>query len=637
MLGTRCATLGLLLGLLQTGCGGGGTATPTSASQLSTPQLKVKGVARAGTLALSGATLTVYAAAAAGQIPQSLGHALTDSTGSFELNVTCSMSATGSEQIYLSLSGGQIQGAPAANGAIRLMTFLGDCRQVPASVIVNELTSVAAAYALNAFINDDAIAGNVPGLPNAIATFASLVDAGTGALAASLPGAASCAGASPTTNCEAVEKLNTLADALAACVSSTGTNSAACTTLFRCATPGATDNGSMTCTPPSGVTSPTDTWQAITTIARNPGPVSASGLFGASSASAAYAPVLAAAPNDWALSLTYSGGGLSEPTGLAIDAAGNVWLANYNNAVSEFSPTGAALSPSGGYTGGGLEESFGIAIDGSGNVWVCNEQSPAVFNSALGSITELASDGTVLSGASGFAGGGLDFPEALMADAAGDIWIANYGNSTLTELTSDGTALSPESGFTGGGISFPVGIAADAAGNLWVANQGANRISAFTASGTVLSPAAGFTGGGLIVPQGIAVDQGSHIWVTNYYGDSVAEFTDQGTPLSSSMGYSGGGLAAPGGVAVDGAGQIWVANYAGGSVSELSGAQSNSPGSALSPAGGFVAKGLVQPFAVAIDPSGNLWVSNFGNDTLTRFIGIAVPVATPLLGVPHSP
>ena len=75
-----------------------------------------------------------------------------------------------------------------------------------------------------------------------------------------------------------------------------------------------------------------------------------------------------------------------------------------------------------------------------------------------------------------------------MADAAGDIWIANYGNSTLTELTSDGTALSPESGFTGGGISFPVGIAADAAGNLWVANQGANRISVFTASGTVLCP-----------------------------------------------------------------------------------------------------------------------------------------------------
>jgi len=46
---------------------------------------------------------------------------------------------------------------------------------------------------------------------------------------------------------------------------------------------------------------------------------------------------------------------------------------------------------------------------------------------------------------------------------------------------------------------------------------------------------------------------------------------------------------------------------------------------------------LLQPFAVAIDPSGNLWVSNFGNDTVTKFISIAAPVATPMIGGPHSP
>jgi streptogramin lyase len=629
------ACFAALLSLQLAGCGGGGPGptAPASVEQPAAQQVKILGVVRAGSLAVRGASLTVYASAASGQMPQFLGKASSDSTGAFELNLTCSTGAANSEQIYLSLSGGETQATndtPASNPAIRLMAILGPCNDAPKAITVNELTTVAAAYALNAFVNGDAISGNAPGLPNAIATAASLVDPGSGALAASLPSAASCTSAGPTDNCEAVEKLNMLADALGACVSSASANSAACTALFSCAAPGATDNGSGPCIPPSGVTAPTDTWQAITTIARNPGLVSITGVYRASIACTEYATVAAAAPNDWALSLTYSGGGLSEPTALAIDAVGDVWLANYNNAVSEFSPTGVAMSPAGGYVGGGLEESFGITIDAAGHVWVCNEQSPATFNSALGSITELASDGTVLSGANGFAGGGLNFPEALTADAAGNIWITNYGNSTLTEFASDGTALSPGFGFTGGGLSFPVGIAADAKGNLWVADQGANRISAFTASGAAFSPAAGFMGGGLTVPQGIVVDQGGHVWVTNYYGDSVTEFSDQGASLSSTR-------REPGGIAVDGAGQVWVANYGGGSISELSGAQSDSPGSARSPASGFTANALLQPFAVAIDPSGNLWVSNFGNDTVAKFIGIAVPVATPMIGVPHSP
>jgi DNA-binding beta-propeller fold protein YncE len=58
---------------------------------------------------------------------------------------------------------------------------------------------------------------------------------------------------------------------------------------------------------------------------------------------------------------------------------------------------------------------------------------------------------------------------------------------------------------------------------------------------------------------------------------------------------------------------------------------------ARSPATGCRAEALQQPFALAIDPSGNLWVTNFGNDSLTEFIGIAAPVATPVIGAPHAP
>jgi hypothetical protein len=584
-----------MLFLIACGSGASGSAAPVSSPQTATQpvtlaaQVKLKGVVLAGAAPLAGTSVTLYAAASPGQMPQSLAHALSDSSGAFELTATCPSGAASTAPLYLRASGGQISGAgiaqPDTNPAIELVAVLGTCDEVPATVTVNELATIATAYALNAFISGNEIAGNAPGLPNAAAAAASLVDRSSGTLAASLPSAAACSGATPAANCETVAKLDALANALNACLASGNSSSEACAALFSCATPGAAADGSAPCTLPSGATSPTDTWEAITSIARYPGLISASGLYAAASSSVEHAPVPTSAPSDWTLSLTYTGGGLSEPTALAVDAGGNVWVANYNNAVSEFSPTGAALSPSGGYTGGGLEESFGIAIDATGHVWVCNEQSSATFNAGLGSITELGADGTILSGASGFDGGGLDFPEALMVDANGQIWVANYGNSTLTALASNGMAISPASGFTGGGLSFPVGLAADAAGNIWVANQGAGQISAFSEAGAALSPATGYTGGGIIVPQGIATDQHGDVWVSNYYGDSGA----------------------------------------------------SAPGSALSSAKGFTASALMQPFAVAIDPSGNLWVTNFGSDSVTEFIGIAAPVKTPLIGVPNSP
>jgi hypothetical protein len=629
----------LAFGLSACGYGVSGGAVNLDAS-LATP-LSLRGTVRTGSVPLGGANLALYAlTTGSGQGPQLVAQGVSDATGAFELTGGCPSSSPSTTWIYITASGGQAQtgnnSQDASNAAIELVAMLGSCANLPAGVTVNELTTIAAAYALNAFITGDAIDGGTPGFPNAISTAMLLVDPDTGALGGSLPTAQVCAGNAPPFNCEAVSELNVLANALAACTASASSTASACAALMACSTANAVDNGAGSCTAPDA-TLPATIWQAILSIARNPGLVSSSGLFSIAAASNIYGPAPSAAPNDWALSLTHAGGGLSEPTALAIDGSGNIWLANYNNAVSEFSPTGAALSPTGGYTGAGLEESFAIAIDAAGHVWVCNEQSSDTVNSGLGTLTELASDGTVLSGATGFTGGGLDFPVAMAPDLAGHVWVTNFGNSTLSEFGGDGAVLSPATGFTGGGLSFPAGLSLDAAGNVWVADQGANQISAFSATGTALSPSSGYTGGGLDVPQGVAADASGHVWVSNYYSSSVSEFNSQGVPLSPAGGYGGGGLATPAGIAIDGAGNVWVANYETASVSELAGAQSTAPGSALSPVAGFTAPALLQPFAVAIDPSGNLWVSNFGNDTVTEFIGIAAPVRTPLIGVPRAP
>jgi hypothetical protein len=120
------------------------------------------------------------------------------------------------------------------------------------------------------------------------------------------------------------------------------------------------------------------------------------------------------------------------PTSVAVDSADNVWSANfYANSVGLVSPAGTVLSGSG-YTGGGMNAPRSIAVDGSGNAWVVSEHGPSLaeFSSASS-----ANYGTLLSPSSGWgADAKLLEPYSLAIDAAGNIWVSNYGNNTLTEF-----------------------------------------------------------------------------------------------------------------------------------------------------------------------------------------------------------
>lgn len=84
-----------------------------------------------------------------------------------------------------------------------------------------------------------------------------------------------------------------------------------------------------------------------------------------------------------------------------------------------------------GFTGGGLSNPSAIAIDGSGNVWVADEFS--------GSISEFNSSGTAISGSNGYTGyaatgSTLDNPYAIAIDGSGNIWVPSYSANTLTEF-----------------------------------------------------------------------------------------------------------------------------------------------------------------------------------------------------------
>jgi streptogramin lyase len=120
------------------------------------------------------------------------------------------------------------------------------------------------------------------------------------------------------------------------------------------------------------------------------------------------------------------------PTSVAIDGADNVWSANfYANSVGLVSAAGTVLSGSG-YTGGGMNAPRAIAVDGSGNAWVASERGPSLaeFSSASN-----ANHGTLLSPSAGWGGDAkLLEPYSLAIDAAGNVWVSNYGSNMLTEF-----------------------------------------------------------------------------------------------------------------------------------------------------------------------------------------------------------
>jgi hypothetical protein len=574
----------------------------------------------AGTQPIVGAVVQLYAAGTTGNGASATalltGALTTDATGSFA--VPASYSCPGSSsQLYLLVHGGTVGTAPA-NSAITLATAIGQCSQVTTSsqFVVNEVTTAAAVWGLSQFLatggNIGASATNSKGLSNAFATVANLASPATG----TSPGATF-----PSTGKSPAAKLNTLANLLNTCT--TSVDGVACNKLLAAATP-------------NGASAPGNTLDAAFNLIRNPA-LNVSALYTQAATSSAFTPALASAPSDWTLFVNYTGGGMFAPGALGVDSTGNIWVSNYSDptgvfgVASKFSPIGAPIFPSG-INANGLKNSYGLAIDASDNVWIPYQSSALAVNGGYGSVSVLNSSGQSISGSTGFSSGVLDYPTAAAIDTNGNAWIVNYGNASVTLLSSTGQPLSGIiSGYTAPSFAFVASVAVDANHNAWIGNQNDDVITRISSDGTKSLRVSCCNG-----PNGLAIDQSGYIWAANYYSDSVSRISSDGAVVSSNI--TGGGIVHPQGTAVDGSGNIWIANFRGPSLSQLAGSASSNPGQPLSPAAGWAPDAaLLEAFAVAIDASGNIWITNFGNDTLTEFVGLAVPVKTPAIGPPQIP
>lgn len=383
----------------------------------------IQGSVFGGSQPIGGAALQLYAAGSTGYgsaYPYSAGTSLlgtnavtTHADGSFSIggDFTCPSATT---PVYLVATGGSPGLANnATNPHIALMAALGPCGNLGQSthITLNEMSTVGSVWALAPFMNGIANVGTSPGntvgLTNAFATVNKLVNVSTGV--ASGP-------ALPANATLPVAKINTLADILAACVNSPG-NTLACGNLFQYTTV-------------NGV-APTDTITAAMNLAQHPN-LQTGALYGLVSTFPPFQPALPSAPADFSLVLTYTGGGLSTPKGVAVDPSGSVWVANYgNSSVSEFSNTGAALSGSNGYTAGSPNLPVAIALDPSGNAWV--------VNSGNSTVTKLGSNGQT---GTVYSGGSLSSPKSVAVDGSGNAWIANGGSANVTRISAGGSVAS---------------------------------------------------------------------------------------------------------------------------------------------------------------------------------------------------
>jgi hypothetical protein len=607
-------------------------------SPIGTPTLH--GLVHGGQQPVSGATIQLYtvgnAAGSAGNgsmaTPMLTRAVLSQDDGSFDLTgaYTCGKSSLGatinspSNQVYIVASDGDPGLTPAANNpAMVLVAALGDCANLPnlSYVEINEITTAAAAWALAPFAasytNIGASTSNVSGIENAFLDAALLADTSIGQ-PATLPSNLTIESA----------KLISLANALGSCVNSKG-DSTGCSPLFTAATP----TGSLI--------APADTFAAALNIVKNPGE-NVKKVFMAIGSKPPFAGGLPTWPNDWTMSLTVTGGGMSNPTALAIDSQSNVWVVNQSGPLSAFNPQGTALSAAG-FGEGVLDKSQGIAIDINDDIWVTDYNAPFDRSGAVIKVNGIKSGsfGTVVQNGN-YPGFYTDiyYPSSVSADTNGNIIVANQGNGSGTVLTSAGSvytnADSVSGGYLGGFQSaFPNDIAVDAEHGFWIPdyNYGVIHITADGVATTTTCCYGSF---------GVATDAYKNLWVANELDDTFSEVADDGTALLQKV--SGGGVQGPIHVAVDAAQNVWFANFES-SIAEIAGhGGSLAAGTSISPstgahgAGGYgLDAGIGEPNYIAPDPSGNLWLADYARNTVVMFIGLAAPTKTPIQPTPATP
>jgi sugar lactone lactonase YvrE len=224
---------------------------------------------------------------------------------------------------------------------------------------------------------------------------------------------------------------------------------------------------------------------------------------------------------------------LAGPSGVAVDAAGNVYIADtFNNVVRKVSNgliTTFAGNRLGGYLGDNgpatraeLSYPYGVAVDASGSVYIADSLNDVIRKVLNGVITTFAGNGTY--GYSGDNGPATDAmlrqPYGVAADASGNVYIADSGNQLIRKVTNGVITTILQ-----GGLIHPCGVAVDASGNvyatdlymIWKVSNGAATMIAGNETPGYSGDDGPATNAEFNQPFGVAVDAAGDVYIADTF------------------------------------------------------------------------------------------------------------------------
>ena len=367
---------------------------------------------------------------------------------------------------------------------------------------------------------------------------------------------------------------------------------------------------------------------------------------------------------------------MTSPCGIAVDTSGNLYFSDINNSrirkidlntgiISNYAANGTAGYSGDGGPAVGAEIGYpeALACDAYGNVLICD-----AGNNLLRKVTKTTGVISTVAGQAGLFGeGGAALsdefynPGNIAADAAGNIYVADYGNNRVRKIDMIAGTVSTVAGngiaaytYTGDGgpataatVTSPTSVAIDDAGNIYIADAGDNRIRKVNTSGIITTVAgdgaAGAYGGDggaatlakLNGPVGVAVDHAGNIYIADAGNNRIRKVNAIGVIStfagSATAGYSGDGsiaiaakLQSPTDVTIDATGNVYIADNGNnairmvdtfGIITTVAGTGSIT-GAFSGDGGPATAAELNAPVGIKADGAGNLYIADVGNNRI---------------------